>query len=101
MGFAPPVDLPPPSAQDAVTADAGFAPSPAGPQLCGFGLPQFTFNFGFNLPFQFPPAGFPPTLSFGLALFCDLSDPFDASFGFGGGRVSTSDPDSASQFEDG
>ena len=101
MGFAPPENLPTPSVQNGVTASAGFPPSPAGPTLCGFGIPQFAFNFGFNLPFQFPPAGFPPKLSFGLALVCNLSDPLEASFGFGGGRVSTSDPDADSQFEDG
>lgn len=100
MGFAPPVDLPPPEEQDAASVEASFEPSPSGSQLCGFGLPQF--NLSIRLPpFAFPPKGFPPKLSFGLALSCDLSDPVSASFGFGGGRVSTSDPDTDAQFEDG
>lgn len=101
MGFPPPPDLPTPAEQDAVTASASFEPSPSGPTLCGFGIPQFAFNFNVSLPFPFPPPGFPPKLSFGLALNCDLSNPFDAEFEFGGGRVSTSDPDTDSQFEDG
>ena len=101
MGFPPPPDLPSPATQDAVTADASFEPSPSGPSLCGFGIPVFNFSLGFQLPFPFPPPGFPPKLSFSIALACDLSDPLDASFGFGGGRISTSDPDTESQFEDG
>jgi hypothetical protein len=60
------------------------------------------FQIGLRLPsFKFPPEGFPPKLSFGIALSCDLSDPIAASFGFGGGRVSTSDPGTDEQFEDG
>jgi hypothetical protein len=54
--------------------------------LCGFGLPSFTFNVGIRIP-KFPPFAFPPTFSFFLGLSCDLSNPIDASFGFGGGRV--------------
>ncbi len=100
MGFAPPEDFPPPEVQDAAAVEASFAPSPSGPSLCGFGIP--TFSISLRLPsFQFPPAGFPPQLSFGLALACNLSDPISASFGFGGGRVSTSDPDADEQFENG
>ncbi len=99
MGFAPPPDYPSPSAQDSAQADASFEPSPSGPSLCGFGIPTFSFNF--SLPgFQFPPAGFPPQLNFGIALKCDLSDPIDAQFGFGGGRVSNVDPAADQQFED-
>lgn len=85
MGVAPPPDFPSPSDQAGVTADAGFAPSPSGALLCGFGLPVFTFNLGIRIP-KFPPFPFPPTFSFLLGLSCDLSNPIDASFGFGGGR---------------
>ncbi len=100
MGFPPPPDAPTPEVQNAATVDASFEPSPSGPALCGFGFPLFSFNSA--LPsFAFPPPGFPPVLNFGIALSCDLSDPISASFGFGGGRVSTSDPDADSQFEDG
>ncbi len=100
MGFAPPPDYPSPEAQGQATAQASFEPSPSGPSLCGFGVP--TFNFSFALPsFDFPPAGFPPQLNFGIALKCDLSDPLDAQFGFGGGRVSNTDPADDLQFEDG
>lgn len=93
MGTAPPVDLPTPIEQASVEADAGFAASPSGPSICGFGLPQFKFNFAFVLP-KFPPFDFPPKFNYFLALNCDLSDPFDAKFEFGGGRKSTGeDPD--------
>lgn len=100
MGFPPPPDAPPVDQQNAAGANASFEPSPSGPSLCGFGIPIFKLNLSIS-GFQFPPAGFPPVLNFGLALSCDLSDPISASFGFGGGRVSTSDPDADSQFEDG
>ncbi len=100
MGFPPPPDAPSPATQDAGIADAGFKPSPSGPSLCGFGFPLFSLSF--RIPgFQFPPSGFPPRLNFGIALACDLSDPFSANVGFGGGRVSTADPDADTQFEDG
>lgn len=91
MGVAPPPDAPPPAEQDVVSADAGFEPSPSGPSLCGFGFPLFFFNL--TLRFKFPPFDFPPTFSFFIGLNCDLSNPIDAEFGFGGGRVGTSDPD--------
>jgi hypothetical protein len=98
MGFAPPVDAPPPAEQDAVTADAGFAPSPSGSSICGFGFPTFSFNFSFHFP-KFPPFDFPPSFNFFLALNCDLSDPFEAKFAFGGGRVPTGgDPDVDPEF---
>lgn len=100
MGFPPPPDFPTPSQQSAASASALFEPSPAGPSLCGFGFPLFSLSL--SLPgFQFPPAGFPPQLNFGLALRCDLSDPLDASFGFGGGRVPNVDPDGDTDFEEG
>jgi hypothetical protein len=91
VGFAPPPDAPAPSAQAGVSADAGFAPSPSGATLCGFGIPGFNYNLSFRLPFGLPQI--PPNINWMLALKCDLSDPLDASFGFGGGRVSQSDPD--------
>jgi hypothetical protein len=100
MGFAPPTDYPSPEEQGEATANASFEPSPTGAKLCGFGLPVFAFSF--SLPgFQFPPEGFPPQLNYGIALKCNLSDPIDAEFGFGGGRVSNSDPSADRQFEDG
>lgn len=98
MGTAPPVDAPPPEQQAAVDADAGFAPSPSGPSICGFGFPSFFWSFSFRLP-KFPPFDFPPKFNFFLALNCDLSDPFEASFEFGGGRVSTgTSPDDDPEF---
>jgi hypothetical protein len=91
MGLPPPPDAPPPAEQAGVEASAGFAPSPSGATLCGFGIPGFNFNVSFRLPFKLPQ--FPPTINFMLALQCDLADPLDASFSFGGGRVPQSDPD--------
>lgn len=92
MGDLPPKDLPPPSEQDAIDAEATFEPSPTGATLCGFGIPGFSFSL--SLPgFQFPPPGFPPTFNFAIGLNCSLSEPFDAEFSFGGGRVSNYDPD--------
>jgi len=91
MGTAPPIDYPAPEAQGEAALEASFEPSPSGPLLCGFGVPFFALSL--RLPsFQFPPAGFPPQLSLGLALRCDLSQPFAASASFGGGRVSNVDP---------
>jgi len=72
-----------------------FEPSPSGASICGFQFPPI-FNFSLSFNFKFPPFPFPPTFDFFLGLKCDLSDPFDASVGFGGGRVGTSDP---SQFD--
>lgn len=88
----PPRDDPPPEEQDQDIVDAGFEPSPTGSALCGFGFPIFVLSI--NIPFfQFPPAGFPPTLNLALALNCDLDDPIDAELSFGGGRVSSQDED--------
>lgn len=100
MGFPPPPDAPTPEVQTAAGASASFAPSPSGPALCGFGIPIFSLSLTLP-PFPFPPPGFPPVLSFGLALACDLSDPISGSFSFGGGRVPNGDSDADSQFEDG
>lgn len=86
MGSPPPPDFPSPSDQAGVEASAGFSAAPQGPTLCGFGLPGFHFNLGFRIP-KFPPFPFPPTFAFFLALNCDLSNPIDASFSYGGGRV--------------
>lgn len=85
MGFAPPEDAPPPEAQDAASADAGFEPAPSGAEICGFAIPTFNFNLGFNL--GLPSFDFPPAFFFALSLQCDLSDPISADAGFGGGRV--------------
>lgn len=86
MGSPPPPDFPSPSAQAGAEASAGFSSAPSGPTLCGFSLPVFRFNASFRIP-GFPPTGFPPTLAFFLGLNCDLSNPIDASFSYGGGRV--------------
>lgn len=88
MGAPPPPDFPPPEQQGAIQASTSFAPTPSGPSICGFGFPTFGWSFSFRIP-AFPPFDFPPTFAFFLALNCDLSDPIDAKFGFGGGRVST------------
>jgi hypothetical protein len=92
MGSPPPRDAPPPSEQDTVEADARFEPSPTGATLCGFGAPSFAFNLDFNFP------GIPsftiPRFDFLVQLNCDLSEPIDAEFAFGGGRVGQSDVDS-------
>lgn len=85
MGSPPPEDFPTPDEQAAASVDLGFSPSPAGPSLCGFGIPLFKFNLSFRIP-KFPPFPFPPTFNWMIALNCDLSNPIDASFGFGGGR---------------
>lgn len=64
----------------------GFAASPSGPSLCGFGLPSLHYSLKYRLP-KFPPFPFPPTFAYFLGLSCDLSNPIDASFSYGGGRV--------------
>jgi hypothetical protein len=99
MGYAPPTDYPDPSEQASVEATASFEPSPSGSSLCGFTIPP-VFSFGLTL---YVP-GFPPALpsfpfAFSLSLNCDLSNPIDADFSFGGGRVSTGpNPDEDAEF---
>lgn len=88
----PPRDAPLPEVQTQAAIDASFEPSPTGAQLCGFGIPGFSFSI--SIPgFVFPPPGFPPVLNLALALNCDLDNPIDAEVSFGGGRVSQQDPD--------
>lgn len=56
----------------------------------------------FNLGFSLPPFAidFPPDLSFGLELSCDMSDPLDVSLGSGGGRTpSGPDPDADPDYD--
>ena len=91
MGFPPPKDAPPPSEQDVVDVDAGFSPSPTGAEICGFGIPSFSFALNPRIP-GFPSFAF-PTFDFMIALKCDLSDPIDAEFAFGGGRIGSTDVD--------
>ena len=55
--------------------------------FCGFGIPAFTFPISFSL--QLPTLEFPPQLFFALSLSCDLSHPFSADYGVGGGRKGT------------
>lgn len=92
MGSPPPKDAPPPEEQDAVSADVSFEPSPAGATLCGFGFPGFSFSLNFKLP-ALPTIEF-PFFDFFIQLNCDLSNPIDADFKFGGGRVGSADIDS-------
>jgi len=98
MGFPPPPDAPAPDVQAGIQADASFEPSPVGASLCGFQIPP---TFSFSLAVFLPP--FPPELplpfNFALSLNCDLSNPIDAEFSFGGGRVSTGpDPNDDPEF---
>ena len=110
MGFPPPPDGPntpqlpgAPSALPTGGATIGVAtPSmpaaPAGFLICGFGFPlPFGLAFSLRIP-PFPPFPIPPTFNFLLQLRCDLSDPFSAGFGFGGGRVVNADPEADSEF---
>ena len=72
--------------------------APAGFLICGFGFPlPFGLAFSLRIP-PFPPFPIPPTFNFLLQLRCDLSDPFSADFGFGGGRVVNADPEADSEF---
>ncbi len=97
MGHAPPPDAPPPDEQDTAQVDAGFAPSPTGNVLCGFGFPFF--GFGLTLPgFDLPPVSL-PNLNLALSLNCNLSDPIDGQFGFGGGRVGSKDVDQDDEYK--
>lgn len=96
MGYPPPPDLPPVDQQPAFSAGASFEPSPTGLEVCGFGIPIFTYNVNLRLPFEIPP--FPPTFNFLVALACDLSNPLEAEFGFGGGRVQNITPDEDEEF---
>src|SRR5690606_4725338 len=96
MGTAPPPDAPPPEEQDQVRVEGGFEPSPTGNALCGFGFPFFGIGItipGFNFPIVFP------ILNLALSLNCDLSDPIDGEFGFGGGRVGSKDVDQDDEFK--
>lgn len=87
-GGAPPPDAPPVSAQDVVSVDASFPPSPTAADICGFKIPpSFSFNIAINIPF--PNFKLPLPFNFSLALKCDLSDPLDVEVSFGGGRKPT------------
>lgn len=91
MGFPPAPDAPSLSDQASIGASISFAPAPTGLELCGFKIPSFSFSISFRLP-AIPKFDFPPTFNFFLALKCDLSNPIDASFGFGGGRTGNPPP---------
>jgi hypothetical protein len=97
MGFAPPEDAPPPEEQEQEAVEAGFQPSPTGATVCGFGFPIFVFDL--NIFVAFPSFEF-PTFDFFVQLNCDLSNPIDADFEFGGGRVGQSDVDSDDELKD-
>ena len=64
--------------------------------MCGFRPPSFSLSFNFRIPALLPSITFPPRLSFALALNCDLSKPFTATFG--GGRVVNIDPNQDDEF---
>lgn len=98
MGFPPPPDAPSVEEQDAVSLEASFEPSPTGATLCGFGVPSFVLSLDFKLPI--PPLPSLPTFDFFIALNCDLSDPIDADFSFGGGRVGQTDVDADDDLDD-
>ena len=99
MGTAPPEDAPSPAEQDAAAVEASFEPSPSGDILCDFGVPSFQLSLNFQIP------GIPsftlPSFDYFLAMNCDLSDPLDAQFGFGGGRVASFDKDQDDAFAEG
>lgn len=94
MGFEPPKDAPPPSEQEAVEVSASFEPSPTGASICGFSVlpPGFSFSLSVKLPSI--PLPSLPVFDFMVAMNCDLSNPIDAEFEFGGGRVGQTDVDS-------
>ena len=96
-GTAPPLDAPGIGAQDFVTAEASFPPSPTAADICGFKIPPtFAFKLGINIPF--PNFKLPLPFNFSLALRCSLSDPIAAEVSFGGGRKVTGQQ--AAQAED-
>lgn len=101
MGTAPPVDGPSVADQNASAASAGFSQSPIpAATLCGFALPKLSFKLGFKLPaLKFPPA--PSSFGVSLGLNCSTDNPINVSAGlpYGGGRVSTSDPDPDDAFD--
>lgn len=97
MGSPPPLDAPSPTDQAAASLEVSFEPSPSGATLCGFAFPLFAYNLAFRIP-ALPP--FPPNFNYFIALSCDLSNPIDAEFSFGGGRVGTSDPDADPEFSE-
>jgi len=87
-GSPPPPDAPSVAAQDLVSVDASFPPSPTAADICGFKIPP-TFNFSLTLNIPFPSFKLPLPFGFALSLRCDLSDPIGAEVTFGGGRVPT------------
>lgn len=97
MGSPPPPDAPSLPDQAAISLSASFEPSPTGLEICGFAIPGFSFNLSFRIPF--PSFDFPPSFFFALALKCDLSNPIDADFGVGGGRVAKPVPGLDEDFE--
>lgn len=82
-------------------AEASFQPVLPGvlgliAALCGFQLPGFDFSISFSL--ELPP--FPPSFlfMFALGLSCDLSDPIEAKFEYGGGRLPSAVPELDADF---
>lgn len=72
----------------------GTVSTPNFPPFCGFKIPFLLFGFSFKIPdFSFPPAL--PVFRLSIGINCLLSNPVNISAGvaYGGGRVSTSDPD--------
>lgn len=83
-----------------------FDPTVGGYGLCGFKLFDAAYlasllAINLNYSFKLPKLDFPPQLFFALCLKCDLSDPIDGSFGFGGGREpGPNDPNKDPEFPD-
>ena len=86
--------------QQALSANASFAPGPTSPDLCGFELPTFVFRISVNIPgIAFPPAL--PRFIPSLGISCAAINPIDVSSGvpYGGGRVATFDANPDDQFD--
>lgn len=64
-------------------------------ELCGFGIPKFTFAFAINLNFTFL-FNFPPNLLFTLQLPCGFA--LQISLGSGGGRTGNPPPQFGIEF---
>lgn len=92
------MDAPSIEEQDALELAAGFESGPIGPEICGFQIPGFSYNLGFKLRLPTFFFQFPPTFFFALGLQCDLSNPVDLTYGYGGGRVGYVPPEIDADF---
>lgn len=102
MGYAPPIDAPPPAKQAAEEAAATFGPSPSGADLCGFSLPQIPGFPGLpSLPSFDVLFAFPPSFSFPLPIVCSAGEDLAASVPYGGGRSPSPVPAIDEEFQTG